>query len=97
MGEWALAIPPPSHNESIAAAVAALHRGEAIGLPTETVYGLAADAGNIDAVRNIFALKGRPADHPLIVHISDAAALDDWAWPFPKQLAFWPKPSGRGR
>ncbi|MFA6985450.1 MAG: Sua5/YciO/YrdC/YwlC family protein, partial [Arenimonas sp.] len=48
-------------------AIAALHRGEVIGLPTETVYGLAADASNVEAVNRIFALKGRPADHPLIV------------------------------
>ena len=64
---------------SVADAVAALRRGEAIGLPTETVYGLAADASDPAAVRRIFALKGRPADHPLIVHVADAAAIDDWA------------------
>ncbi|MDE3141736.1 MAG: Sua5/YciO/YrdC/YwlC family protein, partial [Pseudomonadota bacterium] len=50
-------------------AVAALRRGEVIGLPTETVYGLAADAGNAQAVARVFALKQRPADHPLIVHL----------------------------
>ena len=78
-------------------ALAALRRGEAIGLPTETVYGLAADASNPDAVRRIFALKGRPADHPLIVHVAGVAALDDWADDVPaaaRQLAaaFWPGP-----
>jgi L-threonylcarbamoyladenylate synthase len=78
-------------------AVAALRRGEVIGLPTETVYGLAADASNADAVRKIFALKGRPADHPLIVHIADASALSRWA-SGPLALAgklaeaFWPGP-----
>lgn len=79
------------------AAVAALRRGEAIGLPTETVYGLAADAGNSDAVRRIFALKGRPADHPLIVHIAGVDQLERWASRVPeaaRRLAerFWPGP-----
>jgi L-threonylcarbamoyladenylate synthase len=78
-------------------ALAALHRGEVIGLPTETVYGLAADASNASAVRRIFALKGRPADHPLIVHIASAEQLPRWASEIPEtawQLAraFWPGP-----
>jgi len=78
-------------------AVAALRRGEVIGLPTETVYGLAADASNADAVRKIFALKGRPADHPLIVHIADASALSRWAsgssvLAGKLAQAFWPGP-----
>ena len=78
-------------------AVAALRRGEVIGLPTETVYGLAADAANVEAVRRIFALKGRPAYHPLIVHIADAASLPAWttgASPLAARLAeaFWPGP-----
>jgi L-threonylcarbamoyladenylate synthase len=60
----------------IAAAAAALARGELIGLPTETVYGLAADATNDDALRRVFGVKGRPAGHPLIVHIADASWLD---------------------
>ena len=87
---------PPTPSD-IQAAVAALRRGEVIGLPTETVYGLAADAGNVDAVRRIFALKGRPADHPLIVHIADASSLPTWttgASPLAARLAdvFWPGP-----
>ncbi len=78
-------------------ALAALQRGEAIGLPTETVYGLAADASNAKAVRNIFAIKGRPADHPLIVHIAEPALIDDWARDIPESAqrlaaAFWPGP-----
>lgn len=78
-------------------ALAALRRGEAIGLPTETVYGLAADAANPEAVRRIFALKGRPADHPLIVHVAGAEALDAWARDIPDAAralarAFWPGP-----
>ena len=78
-------------------AVQALQHGEVIGLPTETVYGLAADAMNISAVRKIFALKGRPVDHPLIVHIADSAQLSKWAINIPEEafvLAqhFWPGP-----
>ena len=81
----------------IADAVAALRRGEAIGLPTETVYGLAADASRPEAVRRIFELKGRPADHPLIVHIAGADRLDAWARDIPPAAralasAFWPGP-----
>jgi len=86
-----------THADIIKLALAALHRGEAIGLPTETVYGLAADASNPRAVRTIFALKGRPADHPLIVHIADADQLDHWAQSIPESArklahAFWPGP-----
>ncbi len=86
----------PSPDE-IDQAVAALRRGEAIGLPTETVYGLAADALDPVAVGRIFALKGRPADHPLIVHRPAGADLADWADPVPeaaRRLAarFWPGP-----
>ncbi len=82
---------------TIESAIAALARGEVVGLPTETVYGLAGDAGNPDAVRRIFALKGRPADHPVIVHLADASWLDQWAREIPataRILAnhFWPGP-----
>jgi L-threonylcarbamoyladenylate synthase len=78
-------------------ALAALRRGEAVGMPTETVYGLAADASSPEAVRGIFALKGRPADHPLIVHVADAGQLDAWARDVPDAArklaaAFWPGP-----
>jgi L-threonylcarbamoyladenylate synthase len=79
------------------AAVAALRRGELVAMPTETVYGLAGDARNEQAVLQIFARKGRPADHPLIVHLPDASALDAWAHA-PNALAralaatFWPGP-----
>ena len=83
--------------EDIAAAVDALRAGEVIGLPTETVYGLAADASNPEAVRRIFAIKGRPANHPVIVHIASAADAASWAREFPpvaRALAgsFWPGP-----
>jgi L-threonylcarbamoyladenylate synthase len=79
------------------AAIAALRRGEAIGMPTETVYGLAADASRPEAVRRIFELKGRPADHPLIVHVAAPDQLDRWARDIPDAArtlaaAFWPGP-----
>ena len=83
--------------EAIAAAVAALAAGRLVGLPTETVYGLAADADNDAAVRAIFAAKGRPADHPLIVHVASADGVAAFAAevpPFAQRLidAFWPGP-----
>lgn len=79
------------------AALAALRRGEPIGLPTETVYGLAADAMNPAAVARIYALKGRPADHPVIVHLAALAQLEHWARRIPPYAvalaeAFWPGP-----
>ena len=84
-------------DASVRAAAAALSRGELLGLPTETVYGLAADADNDAAVAQIFAAKGRPANHPLIVHVADAAAVPRYAKEVPlfaQQLmdAFWPGP-----
>ena len=83
--------------ESIARAADALAAGQLIGLPTETVYGLAADAGSDAAVRGIFAAKGRPADHPLIVHVASVAQVSDFADQVPvfaQKLidAFWPGP-----
>ena len=83
--------------ELLSQAVYALQHGDVIGLPTETVYGLAADAMNVAAVRKIFALKGRPVDHPLIVHIPGASHLERWAVDIPDlayELAedFWPGP-----
>lgn len=84
-------------SDDIAAAVRALRSGQVVGLPTETVYGLAADASNPDAVRRIFAVKGRPSTHPVIVHISDRDQVSQWAREFPpaaQALAerFWPGP-----
>jgi len=81
----------------IARAVELLRAGELVAFPTETVYGLGADASNPAAVAKIFAAKGRPADHPLIVHLPDAAALDAWARIVPEAArklaaAFWPGP-----
>jgi L-threonylcarbamoyladenylate synthase len=66
-------------------------------MPTETVYGLGADAANETAVRRIFAAKGRPTDHPLIVHLASADRIDAWAEAIPETAralaaAFWPGP-----
>ena len=82
---------------SIAAAARALRSGALLGLPTETVYGLAADADNDAAVAQIFAAKGRPSDHPLIVHVADAAGIAHFASAVPDFAqalvdAFWPGP-----
>lgn len=78
-------------------AAAALKAGHLVGLPTETVYGLAADASNQVAVARIYQVKGRPSDHPLIVHVSSAAMLDRWAREIPSYALllannFWPGP-----
>jgi len=91
---------------AIEAAAQQLAAGRLVGMPTETVYGLAADAGNASAVQRIFEAKGRPSDHPLIVHIAPPATLDAAGWraaaaPFARDLpefasalmqAFWPGP-----
>ena len=78
-------------------AVALLRAGELVAFPTETVYGLGADASNPQAVAKIFSAKGRPADHPLIVHLPGADALEYWAREIPETAyrlaaAFWPGP-----
>ena len=62
-----------------------LRSGGIVALPTETVYGLAADADNEDAVRKLFSAKGRPPDHPVIVHVSGVDAFDDWAKDVPDE------------
>lgn len=85
---------PPDH---IAAAAEWLAAGDVVGMPTETVYGLAADATNPEAVAKIFATKGRPADHPLIVHVATGSDVSPWVTDVPEiaqQLmsAFWPGP-----
>lgn len=74
-----------------------LRAGELVAFPTETVYGLGADAGNANAVGKIFAAKGRPAAHPVIVHVRDAAQMPHWARELPAGAlklagAFWPGP-----
>jgi len=74
-----------------------LASGDLVALPTETVYGLGADATNEKAVGKIFDLKGRPADHPLIVHFADPDAISKWASSVPQEARllaahFWPGP-----
>lgn len=70
--------PQVSHSQ-LQQAVAALRAGEVVAFPTETVYGLGADASNPEAVKKIYQLKGRPSSHPLIVHIGDITQLPQWA------------------
>jgi len=85
------------NDETRAKAVECLSRGGLVAVPTETVYGLAADASNELAVRRIFAAKGRPSTHPLIVHVAGLDALEGWVREVPdvaRRLAeaFWPGP-----
>ena len=84
-------------EESLLLAARLIAEGEVVGFPTETVYGLGADALNEAAVRKIFAAKQRPADNPLIVHIADTAALDGLVQRVPPaaqalMAAYWPGP-----
>jgi L-threonylcarbamoyladenylate synthase len=83
--------------DQIEKAAALLNGGELVAFPTETVYGLGGDAGNLAAVARIFAAKDRPASHPLIVHVSNLTAARRWATAFPDSAArlaeaFWPGP-----
>ena len=78
-------------------AAAHLKAGDLVAFPTETVYGLGADATNLHAVSRIYSVKGRPIDHPLIVHIASMARLRDWARDVPEYAialtrSFWPGP-----
>jgi len=82
-------------TSSLSAAVDALRAGELVAFPTETVYGLGADAANPDAVHRLFAVKGRPADHPVIVHVGSTGQLVELARNVPDAAhrladAFWP-------
>jgi L-threonylcarbamoyladenylate synthase len=85
-------------TSDVARAALLLRAGGLVAIPTETVYGLAADAENADAVARVYAAKGRPADHPLIVHLADGAQLHDgWArdvapWAELLAAACWPGP-----
>jgi len=78
-------------------AATSLINGDLVAFPTETVYGLGADASNEAAVKKIYQVKGRPSDHPLIVHISNLKQLDKWAREIPEYAiklarSFWPGP-----
>ena len=88
---------PESDPNAVRDAAAILRRGGLLGIPTETVYGLGADALNEDAVSRIFLAKGRPQDNPLIIHVPDASWLERYCRSVPPaayQLAerFWPGP-----
>lgn len=88
---------PESDPNAVRDAAAILRRGGLLGIPTETVYGLGADALNEDAVSRIFLAKGRPQDNPLIIHVPDASWLESYCRDVPPaayQLAerFWPGP-----
>ena len=82
---------------NVGRAVALLQEGRLVAFPTETVYGLGADATNPEALARLYAVKGRPSDHPVIVHLSAQASLDDWAQLISQSArdlaaAFWPGP-----
>jgi L-threonylcarbamoyladenylate synthase len=84
-------------SDILVRAVETLRRGGVIALPTETVYGLAANCEDELAVRRVFAIKGRPATHPLIIHVARAEELPSWARHVPEAAwrlaeAFWPGP-----
>ena len=83
--------------DALALAAKQLHHGHLVAFPTETVYGLGADAQNQSAVAQIYKVKGRPQDHPLIVHIGDWQLMGEWAEEIPDYAidlarAFWPGP-----
>ncbi len=89
--------PVKPNPDIIKQAATLLHKGKLVAFPTETVYGLGADASNPQAVAKIFSAKGRPANHPLIVHIGSVGLLEKWAEKIPdtaRKLAdrFWPGP-----
>lgn len=78
-------------------AVEALRAGKLVAIPTETVYGLGVDAANPEAMARLYAAKGRPANHPVIVHLADRVQLRDWVAEVPEDAwrlaeAFWPGP-----
>ena len=83
--------------DAMSNAAASIAQGHLVAFPTETVYGLGADASNADAVAKIYAAKGRPADHPLIVHISSMDGIGYWAdeiseYAIALARTFWPGP-----
>ncbi|MCC7527599.1 MAG: threonylcarbamoyl-AMP synthase, partial [Candidatus Melainabacteria bacterium] len=83
--------------EEIKSASTLLKAGQLVAFPTETVYGLGCDAGNPDALARLYRVKGRPCDHPVIVHLASIDQLQDWALTVPDQALalaqkFWPGP-----
>ena len=92
-----LPVPPPRTEQAVARAAEVLAAGGLVAIPTETVYGLAADALDAEAVDRIFAAKGRPANNPLIVHVADAAMARSLASTWPQAAEqitarLWPGP-----
>ncbi len=88
---------PEAYESTVSRAAEILKNGGIVAVPTETVYGLAANAGDISAVRKVFAAKGRPQDNPLIVHIADISELESVAAEIPERAyrcaeKFWPGP-----
>ena len=86
-----------SEQDQIIAAATLLRKGGVVAFPTETVYGLGAEISQPSAVRRVFDIKKRPADHPLIVHMADVSGLEHWAREAPDQAwrlaeRFWPGP-----
>jgi L-threonylcarbamoyladenylate synthase len=84
-------------SPEIARAVEVLRAGGLVAFPTETVYGLGADARNVDALRQLYEVKGRPSEHPVIVHFARPDQLDEWGVQIPDAAraltrAFWPGP-----
>ena len=83
--------------DTLRSAALALKNGHLVAFPTETVYGLGADASSAEAVARIYETKGRPSDHPLIVHIASMDAMAHWAADIPEYAItlardFWPGP-----
>ena len=92
-----IVLSPQQYKNAVQAAADLIFHGEVVGMPTETVYGLAANALNGEAVAKIFRAKGRPQDNPLIVHIADFDQIYDLCPSVPPQAkllaeAFWPGP-----
>ena len=82
---------------AISHAASLLHAGKLVAIPTETVYGLGADALNSSAIQKVYIAKGRPSTNPLIIHLAHPEAMTKWAVDIPKNAwklaeAFWPGP-----
>ncbi len=92
-----MAVKKEPSQDDLALAIRLLKSGELVAFPTETVYGLGADATNAEAVAKIFRAKGRPSDHPVIVHLANSEDISEWAEDISEQAwqlaeAFWPGP-----
>lgn len=92
-----MSVAPGATASDIEAAAAALRAGELVAFPTETVYGLGADARQREALRRVYQLKGRPTTHPLILHLGDVSQLPEWVDEIPREVTalatrFWPGP-----